>query len=66
MACGLLCVRALRARGRLEPGEDLRAWVLENLKYRDAKTRSYRFSTTFLLAGMVAYQGAVVIALLGI
>jgi hypothetical protein len=49
-----------------QPGGDLRAWVLANLKYRDEKTRSYRISTGFLLAGMVAYQTAVVIAILGI
>ena len=67
VAAGVLVGGVLNVRWiTQQPGEDLRAWVLANLKYRDAKTRSYRISTAFLLAGMVAYQSAVVIALLGI
>jgi hypothetical protein len=47
-----------------QPGEDLRAWVMTNLRYRDDKTRAYRISTIFILAGMVSYQASVILALL--
>jgi hypothetical protein len=47
-----------------QPGEELRAWVLSNLLYRDRKTRAYRFACTFVLLSMVSYQVAIAIALL--
>src|SRR5262249_8500682 len=42
-----------------QPGTDLRAWVMSNLKYRDAKTRAYRLSLVLVLLSMAMYQSAV-------
>jgi hypothetical protein len=64
VAAGVLCVAVLRIRFiTQQPGEDLRAWVLANLEYRDGKTRAYRASVLLVLASMLSYQCAVTIAL---
>jgi len=47
-----------------QPGDDLHAWVLSNLAYRDRKTRAYQVATVFLLFSMIAYQIAIAIAML--
>jgi hypothetical protein len=47
-----------------QPGGDLRAWVLSNLKYRDGKTRAYRLGLVLVLLSMVLYQTAVAVALI--
>jgi hypothetical protein len=67
MAAAILVGGVLNVRWiTQQPGDDLREWIMTNLKYRDGKTRAYRVSTAFLLAGMIAYQTAVVIAVLRI
>jgi hypothetical protein len=45
------------------PGTELRSWVLTNLAYRDAKTRSYRLAVLLVLLAMLAYQVTVAIAI---
>lgn len=47
-----------------QPGADLRAWVLSNLTYRDAKTAAYRVGLLLVLISMMMYQTAVAIALI--
>lgn len=47
-----------------QPGEDLHAWVLSNLVYRDHKTLAYRLAVILVLLSMLSYQVAIAIAML--
>ena len=48
-----------------QPGDDLRAWVISNLAYRDSKTLAYqRIGIMLVLLSLTTYQVAVAIALL--
>jgi hypothetical protein len=65
MACGVLVGGVLDLRWiTQQPGEDLPAWILSNLVYRDRKTAAYRVAIVLLLLSMMSYQIAIVIALL--
>jgi hypothetical protein len=46
-----------------QPGEDVRAWVMSTLAYRDAKMRTYRVSIVLVLLAMLSYQTSVACAL---
>lgn len=65
-----MCAAAILVGGVLrvrwitqQPGDDLRAWIMANLAYRDAKTRTYRVSIVLVLLAMFAYQVAIAMAL---
>jgi hypothetical protein len=47
-----------------QPGDDLQAWVLTNLDYRDRKTLAYRVACLLVLLSMACYQTAIAFALL--
>jgi hypothetical protein len=64
MAAAVVVGSVLRVRWiSQQPGGDLRGWVLSNLAYRDAKTRSYRAAVLLVMLAMLSYTFAVSIAL---
>jgi hypothetical protein len=64
LAAGIVVGGVLRVRWiTQQPGDDIRSWVMSNLAYRDAKTRSYRISTLLVLVAMASYEIAVALAL---
>jgi hypothetical protein len=64
LAAAVVVGSVLRVRwSSRQPGKDLRGWVLSNLRYRDAKTRSYRASVLLVLLSMFAYSIAIAITL---
>lgn len=48
------------------PGDDLGAWLMAVLRYRDGKTVAYRVSIALVLASVLAFQSAIAIALVQI
>jgi len=46
-----------------QPGEDVRAWLMAALTYRDRKTDSYRVGVALLLVGLTVYVVAIAIML---
>jgi hypothetical protein len=47
-----------------QPGEDIRAWLMTVLSYRDRKTEAYRVGMALLLAGLTLYVAAIAVMLL--
>jgi hypothetical protein len=65
IAAGIVVAAVLDVRWiTRQPGDDLRAWLLSNLAYRDRKTLAYRVAILIVLFSMMSYQGAIAIALL--
>ncbi len=46
-----------------QPGDDVRAWLLSCLAYREGKTRAYRAGLIILIVGLTLYVGAIAIML---
>jgi hypothetical protein len=65
-AAAIVVTGVLRIRWTTElPGEDLRAWVMSSLRYRDSKTLAYRAATIMLLLSMAQFQTAALLAWVG-
>lgn len=47
-----------------QPGEDIRAWLMTVLSYRDRKTDAYRVGMALLLVGLTLYVAAIGVMLL--
>ncbi len=65
LSAAVVCWGVLHLRWlTLQPGDDLRSWLLTSLGYRDTKTSAYRLGVIILLVGLVFYVIAIAIALL--
>lgn len=65
IAAGVVCWGVLHLRWlTMQPGEDLRQWLLNSLRYRDYKTTCYRVALFIMLIGLMAYVGAITMMLL--
>jgi hypothetical protein len=62
-AAAIVVGAVLRIRWMTElPGDSLRAWIMSSLRYRDEKTVAYRLAIAALLASMVLFEIAAVLA----
>jgi hypothetical protein len=65
LAATIIVVGVLQLRWITDqPGDDVPAWLLTNLTYRDRKTHAYRVGTAAMVVSMLLYELSVVTALL--
>jgi hypothetical protein len=65
LAAALVCWGVLHLRWlTMQPGQDIRHWLITSLGYRDFKTQCYRIGLIVMLVSMAAYVGAILIMLL--
>ncbi len=65
IAAGVVCWGVLHLRWlTMQPGGDLKHWLLVSLRYRDYKTTCYRIALFVMLIGMTTYVMAIVLMLL--
>ncbi len=65
IAAATVCWGVLHLRWlTMQPGQQLKDWLLVSLKYRDFKTRVYRIALFIMLIGLAAYVMAIIIMLL--
>jgi hypothetical protein len=63
VAAMVVVALVLRLRWMTElPGEDVRAWVMTSLRYRDSKRAAFRVSSGLLLLSMTCFVAASTIA----
>jgi hypothetical protein len=48
----------------MQPGDELRPWLINCLRYRDYKTTCYRVALMIMLVGLTSYVGAIILMLL--
>jgi len=48
----------------MQPGQQLKDWLLVSLAYRDFKTRTYRIALFVMLCGLASYVAAIILMLL--
>jgi hypothetical protein len=57
VAAAIVIVGVLNVRWATQiPGDNLRAWILASLAYRDDKTRAYRRAISLVLVALLFYQ----------
>ena len=65
VAAAMVCFGVLHLRWlTMQPGEDVRVWLINSLGYRDLKTVTYRIGLIVMLLSIAAYVGAILIMLL--
>jgi len=65
VSAAVVCWGVLHLRWlTMQPGQDLRQWLITSLKYRDYKTSSYRVALFIMLVGLVAYVASIILMLL--
>jgi hypothetical protein len=65
LAAAVVCFGVLHLRWlTMQPGADVRGWLITSLGYRDFKTNCYRVGLILMLLSIAAYVGAILIMLL--
>lgn len=65
ISAGVVCWGVLHLKWlTMQPGQQLKEWLLVSLAYRDFKTRTYRIALFVMLCGLASYVSAIILMLL--